>query len=522
MNAAPRSRPLIVPAALRAALPAALRAALPAALRAALGAARRAALGAVLGVAGIAAIGCDQECCTIDSLPIPLRRAPLGGGVTGDGALVAMAKAPSIGGGQPFQMLVDTASPITILSAPAGGGTPSPTPHAFELLDATADATAADPAPVRARFQGIGVFTFPLGPAGDAATLPLGVLGGDLLRGFSIELRFAAPCPGAPAPIAGVPGPRCSSLTFWRHQGATAAFLEDAGYAVLDFSAYGGGETTARTTPDTFGLRAPVTLPPTRVVLRTCAAPEAFVPDVRPPNCCSRGTEVTLATGVDLSLLLATGVGPLVLSQAAWTRVLPKLAAAPAMSSGPLLIATWPTPIPAMWSTIPRVALVDMETLPQNDPGPCVELGRSRRLEWVARQQQAHPDVAACVQPCDTDPREPDKAQNSAAYLELGGSIPVAVVADSEAYLQALRFDVRPEGPEIDGLIGAGALAPARLEVDYRGSATRAIFSCEQQVPRETCFAASRCPRLPDSGHRHLCFGLPAHGLPATCEASGC
>jgi hypothetical protein len=483
--------------------------------------ARGAVLGVILGASGLVGAGCGQECCTIDSLPIPLRRAPLGGGVAGDGALLAMARLPGGVGGQPFAMLVDTASPITILAAPTAGGTPSPTPRAFEILDGT----AADPALVRARFQGIGVFTFPLGPAGDAATVLGGVLGGDLLRAFSIELRFAAPCPGAPAPIAGMPGPRCSSLTFWRHQGASLGFLEDAGYAVLRFSPYGGGETTAQTTSDTFGLRAPVTLAPTRVVLRACGAPEAFTPEVRPPNCCTRGTEVTLSTGVDLSLLLATGVGPLVLSKAAWARVLPKLAAPPAMSSAPLpslLLPTWPTPIAATWSTVPRIALVDLEILPQNDPGPCVELGRARRIEFVARQQQAHPDVAACVQPCDTDTSETDKAQNSAAYVELGGNIPVAVVADSEPFLQALRFDVRPEGPEIDGLIGAGALAPARLEVDYLSSPARAIFSCEADAPRQTCFAASRCPRLPDRDHKHLCFGLAPHGLPATCEASGC
>ena len=57
-----------------------------------------------------------------------------------------------------------------------------------------------------------------------------------------------------------------------------------------------------------------------------------------------------LKTGVDLALMLDTGVGPLVLSRSAWTRVLAALAvqtdpaAMPAEMSGTLNIATWPTP----------------------------------------------------------------------------------------------------------------------------------------------------------------------------------
>jgi hypothetical protein len=155
-----------------------------------------------------------------------------------------------------------------------------------------------------------------------------------------------------------------------------------------------------------------------------------------------------------------------------------------------------------------------------------VDLGRSRRIEWAAVQQQAAQMAgateAACVQLCDTDPREPNLALNSAAYLELGGAIPVAVIEDTEPMLQSLRFDVRPEGPEVDGLIGAGALGSARLELDYKGDPPRAILSCEPGVARDACYAAARCPRLPDNEQSHFCFGLPSHHLPATCSASGC
>jgi hypothetical protein len=468
-------------------------------------------------VAALGAGGCSKECCTVDSEPIFVGRAPLGQAAL-PGGLLASAQPP--GGGARFSMVVDTASPVTILAGPPSASLEIKQ-GGFDLLDST----VAD-AHVRAQFRGIGLFELPLGAVGDAATMPGGVVGGDLMHAFSVELRFARPCPGA-ATDGGAAGAPCSSVTFWRHQGASLGFLEDAGYAVLRFTAFGGGETTANSPPDFLGLRAPVTLPPTRVVLRACAAPRVFSRDEPLQQCCARGDEITRSTGVDLSLLLATGVGPMVLSRSAWTRVAATLTPAPTTTPGTLLVATWPTPITADWTSLPRFALVDGFDPPSTgDEGPCVDLGRARRIEWTAAQAAAQaqqpPAVSACAQPCDTDPTTPSDSLNSAAYIELGGAIPVAIVKDAEPYLQALRFDIRPEGPDIDGLVGAGALGAARLEVDYLSDTPRAIFSCEVGSTPDTCYAASRCPHLPDHDHQHLCFGLPVQGLPATCAPSGC
>jgi hypothetical protein len=462
-----------------------------------------AAFALAAGLAGAAAAGCGGDCCTVDSLPIPMTRAPVSVGGAAGGALVALASSPAVAGGAPFAMVVDTASPVTVLSGAVGdtSGALHLEHRSFDLLDATAPA----PQPLRASFHDIGLLDFPLNPAGDPGTVPLGVLGGDLLKSFSVEIRFAG-----------------STVTFWHHLGASPAFLEDAGYAALRFSLYGGGEVSAQGDPDVFGSRGPLILPPTRVVLRACAAPRVFVPTEPRELCCTRGAEVTLSTGVDLSLLVSTGVGPLVLSQSAWARVAAKLPAAPALAQGDLLVATWPTAIPAGWATIPRLALVDLEAGSNADPGPCVELGRSRRIEWVSYQQVMGPTNDACYQVCDTDPRQPDLAQNSAAYLELGGTIPVAVVADDDPFLQSLRFDIRPEGPEIDGLVGAGALGQARMELDYTSTPARAVLSCEPTATRDACWAAARCPRLPDRDQQHYCFGLGLHRLPAMCAPSGC
>ena len=48
------------------------------------------------------AIGCgDSYSAVIDSLPIALTRAPMGGGMGGDGALVALAAEPDASGRTP-------------------------------------------------------------------------------------------------------------------------------------------------------------------------------------------------------------------------------------------------------------------------------------------------------------------------------------------------------------------------------------------------------------------------------------
>ena len=98
----------------------------------------------------------------------------------------------------------------------------------------------------------------------------------------------------------------------------------------------------------------------------------------------------------------------------------------------------------------------------------------------------------------------------------------MAIIADEHPFLQGLRFDIRPEGPELDGLIGVAALGRARVELDYRSNPGRAIFSCEPGALRSECWAGARCPRLPNHGDRHFCFGLPAHTLAPSCAPSGC
>jgi hypothetical protein len=221
--------------------------------------------------------------------------------------------------------------------------------------------------------------------------------------------------------------------------------------------------------------------------------------------------------------MIDTGLGPMMLSRSAWAKVSAAVPTPlPAPAPGTVSLATWSQPIEVGWSSIPRFTLVDLEVGAMNDPGACVELARARRTEQVAYQVAVNMSLDACAQPCDTDQRGTGLAQTSAAYLEISGQIPVAIIADEHPFLQALRFDIRPEGPELDGVIGVAALGQARVELDYRSSPARAIFSCEPGAARTACWAGARCPRLPNHGDRHFCFGLPAHSLAPSCAPSGC
>lgn len=462
--------------------------------------------GLVFLVAGSVQIGCTDPCCTMDEYPIDLQ-TPLPGPAAG--GLRALAQSPNTPG--TFNLSIDTGSPLTFFPG-RPSGTPSVEQRDFDILDAR---SVQGTFPVRASLRHI-----PVLPVLDPTT-PDAVLGGDFLRNFSIQVTFGASSPGAPALS-------FPSLTFWSRQGASDDLLANAGFAVLHFDLLGGGELTATSTPDFLGLTGPVEMPATRMVLRACGGPAAF--DFESPTaqmCCKRGDEGANATGADLALVVATGLGPLVLSESAWQRILARLAATSPATPPPTPVDGPATlPIPGLsapiavdrWSTLPRLAVVNQETDASTDPGACVELGRSRRLEWIE-----HHAGTACVQPCDTDARSPSLAQNAAAYTEIGGDIPVAILLDSTPLLQGLRAEIRPVGPEIDGLLGANVFAQTSLEIDYRSKPPRALLACTA-ANSSVCWTSPRCPRLANQGDTRACFGqIPRTTLPPVCDATqGC
>lgn len=479
----------------------------------------------VAGGACAVAVGpaCDDASATADGFPIAL---PATGGTLAGGLVARRGQGPA------DFIAIDTGSPLTFVRGQADG-VAHMTRWSFDILGAiqgTIDGKARFP--LRASFHNIPVLPVSL-PAG-----PDIVLGADVLRGFSLQIDFGGP-----------------ALTMWSGQRAPDSFLGAAQcggtvssptcFASLHFNLVGGGELTAISEPDFVGLTGPVEFSATRLVLRACAAPWEASPVTdgdETPLCCTRSAAVTLPasaspiqlgyapTGTDLALVVATGLGPTVLAESAWNAIvsnwnrIPGAVPLPEPQAGPpLSFPSLPDPLTnVMWAVLPRFALVDLESDPSTNPGSCVELARARRLEWIERRRAE--GMEAFPQLCDTDLREPSKAQNAAGYVEMGGNVKVAIIPDGTAVLQTVRAELRQQGPQIDGFLGTDVLAPTTMEIDYGASPSRVVFSCQPGLARTTCLASPRCARQASPGDVHSCFGLPPQPLhdPKTCTPETC
>jgi hypothetical protein len=423
----------------------------------------------------------------IDARPIALFRAPLRAGELPGGALLARARL----GADDGPVVVDTSAIISGFRARSCSPTDGPGwlyQADLSLVDAVNPLE-----PVRAIFRNIDLFDFCLGPIGTEEQRPIGIIGGSLLGNFSVE--FVLPREGGEAP----------TVSFRRSLPGSDSAWEMSGYSVLRFPV-GRSVTVATPSRDRMAQVGLAT-----VVVGACMAADLFTGrDL--PSTCARGGAVSAGKGVDLNLAIGTGVGPLVLGKSAWARVAPAFGMNPADGiDAPLYLPVSETGIAARWTTIPRLALVNDEV---SELGPCAELARSRRLESAqirAAEATAAPDPAAprvCLEDCDGE----GSGLVSAAYLELGGNLPVAVVDDGSRVILDLNPNLPFDG-YVDGIIGTAALAGTRFEVDYLSlgrSKARVVARCEPGATRESCFNLGRCERSVGPNASAECFGKTA------------
>jgi hypothetical protein len=335
-------------------------------------------------------------------------------------------------------------------------------------------------APLRASFSNVGLFDICPGFVGDSATQPAGVLGGPLLANFSVGL--ALPRDAAQPAL----------MTLWPSFPGTDDQLAVDGLAALHFNPRGSASAGQ------VGGEASLTLPNSRVVLAACAAPRPFA-TTEAQETCAHGEVALKASGQDLMLAVGTGEGPLILSDLAWGRVAAQLGvAADAGTAGELYTPFATSATPALYVDVPRLALLQ-GTTDSSWLGACTELARARRIEWVLANQ----DSGACFQPCDASG---GSSVSTRAYLELGGSLRVAVVSDTSEVIRSLNADV-PSQVQVDGIVGAGTLAGTRLRLDYLSQPTgRVLAACEAGATRETCWTAPSCPPLSANGQTLTCF----------------
>ena len=216
-----------------------------------------------------------------------------------------------------------------------------------------------------------------------------------------------------------------------------------------------------------------------------------------PVETCANGEAALKASGKDLMLAVGTGEGPLILSQSAWQRIAVQLGMAnDAGTLGDLYTPFSTTTISAHFLTVPSLAVFQGIT-DSAWGGPCTELARARRVEWVLANQP----TGACFQHCDASSGQPVTTHS---YLELCGPRALAVISETSPLIRSLIVDT-PPNPQVDGIIGASTLAGTRLHLDYPAQPQgRVLATCEDGSTRDACWAAPSCLA---AGAPHLCFG---------------
>jgi len=150
-------------------------------------------------------------------------------------------------------------------------------------------------------------------------------------------------------------------------------------------------------------------------------------------------------------------------------------------------------------TTLPSMAFV--ANSPTNPRAPCRQVWASHLL--VQRD---------CL-PTDDCPCIPDQDPNNGTFcavpadLELAppNGFDVLIVDDDNDTLQALRTELRPDQPEVDGILGTSALRQIELDVDYAND--RLLGRCTNPDPT-VCVARPELPTEAQRTQDQGCLGL--------------
>jgi hypothetical protein len=518
-------------------------------------------------VYGDGLVGEPIELMSGDASPLP-RLAFIDEGCPGE--VAAGGCAPS-GDRQCRTLLLDSLAPLTAFKQ-AGISQPEFSKECFEVRESgglaaanpTADAFTA--AVARYRFREVPLARAPAdgtsrwqwsAGAADAPIEPDAVLGGNVLRQFSIALRtprdgppsieFYIEFPGSDRDLADQ-GRAYIAVQF---PGSLLGFDTGDRCEIGDDDCLIGGYDIVRGQPN-------IAIGRSRMVIDACvAAPPCAVDytlDVAnlfaPGECTStRGLEIEEACvaadardigGVQASLVVATSVPGIVLFDDGARRMFGDLAALPACDAvgpddraclvandGVLALSGWPiagadTPLPRL--RVRSLGLVAGLTQTR-DVGPCERL-QSRRdalLDQCERFGEAivdEGDVRNTTPPYSADPDDSEGGDAANASIAVFGETSLAgssglpdtsrwieahVVPATHPLVGALRQDVVPEAIQPDGLIGTAILSDAVAVLDYTDPNPGLRMSCLD--PRAGgCMVAPDCAR---DGQAACCHGLP-------------
>jgi hypothetical protein len=212
-----------------------------------------------------------------------------------------------------------------------------------------------------------------------------------------------------------------------------------------------------------------------RVAIDTCLAPD---PAATPQS----------KRGADALMVVSTAVGVTILGATPYARYREVVPTAPDVSGFPDTTVLLPSgPITGKLTTISSLALVGNST--SNPRAPC-------RQVYSSFLMADHDCIAGEDCPCTGDSLPRFCATPAVVMLTPATPIDVLVVSDADPTLQSLRAELRPDRPEVDGILGTNALAALELDLDYPHN--RALGRCFDKA------ACSARPELPSPGRRDL------------------
>ncbi len=344
--------------------------------------------------------------------------------------------------GEKLPAVVNTSAPVTLIDGfVPGDPVPSPRRRDVELLLYSGTGAGAVP---RIALSGVSSFEIHPCTATDAycvagvgsQTEPVrAILGADVLSRRAV--RFDLPR---------------SALQFFPDIAGSDAARGDACDAVFKSPFAGGGTLILGGSEETFTGN--------RLALGACLHYDP-----------STATD-QLDRGSDALFIVATGAPISMLSESAYERyrtLVNDTQVAPALADLPTTTVYLPSgPIAAHLGTITRIALVGQGS---DKRGPCQELYANHvmSVNGCRVPVQLSKEACICYQAtfCST-----------AAAVEIDRPFAVAVINDLEPLLQALRDELRPTFPEVNGLLAPNAMTPLGFDVNYPNS--RALARCEE------------------------------------------
>jgi len=217
--------------------------------------------------------------------------------------------------------------------------------------------------------------------------------------------------------------------------------------AVFDSPYRGGGTLVFPTTELAFGNR--------RITLQACLGQDA--------------DPALNQNGADALVVVSTSIGISILGEAAYQRYLIAHPEETPASPPPMESVYLPSGlVTGQHVTINRLALVAAPT--SNSLSPCRQIYAHRLLTtYKLTNADCTIDPNTGISPRDCPCKDGSLFCAVPAILELTpeAGIDLLVVPDTDTTLQALRAELRPDQPEVDGILGTEALRNAEIDVDY-------------------------------------------------------